>query len=425
MTGHRTLARNKDFTTLWVGEAVSQLGSQMSMFVFPLVAYALTGSAILAGLPVAAFTLGMVLVLLPAGVVVDRSDRKRVMLWASGSGVVLYASLAAAALAGALSMPHLVVVALLTGVGAGVFGPAEASAVRSVVSRDELPTAISQTQARQHIAALLGGPLGGLLYGASRALPFVADAVTFAISFVTLSRLRTDLSPANREPSRMRRDLADGLRYVLARPYFRAMMAFSATSNLVVNAVFFVAILRLVEQGVHPAAIGVIDALAGLGGILGAIAAPYVINRLRTGRLTLAVAWSWVPLLVPLVFWSSPALVGAMLCLGLLLNPAGNAGSQSYRVAITPVELQGRIGSSMQFVSMSVMPLAPLLGGYLLERYGGATATVGLLVAAVVTALIPTLCRSVRSVPRPRDWPTDDSATCLDRHIPQEAYSAA
>jgi hypothetical protein len=128
---------------------------------------------------------------------------------------------------------------------------------------------------------------------------------------------------------------------------------------------------------------------------------------MRTGHLTLAVAWSWVPLLVPLIFWSSPVLVGSLLFLGLLLNPAGNAGAQSYRVAITPVELQGRIGSSMQFVGMSVMPLAPLLGGFLLEQCGGAAATSGLLLAAVGAALIPTLSRSVRSIPRPRDWPTE------------------
>lgn len=404
MTGYRALARNKDFTRLWTGEAVSQLGSSMSMFVFPLVGYALTGSAVLAGLPLVAFTLGMVLVLLPAGVIVDRSDRQRLMLWASGSGVVLYGSLGVAGLAGVLTMPHLVVVALLTGVGAGVFGPAEASAVRTVVSREELPTAISQNQARHHIASLLGGPLGGLLYGVSRALPFVVDAVTFAVSFLTLSRLRTDLSPVPRPRRRVRHDLAEGLRYVLVRPWFRTMMAFGAACNLVVNAVFFVAILRLVEQGVHPASIGLIEALAGLGGIVGALAAPYLVDRMRTGHLMVLVAWSWVPLLVPLVFWSSPLVVGAMLFLGLLLNPAGNAAGQSYRVAITPVELQGRTGSASQFVGMAAMPLAPLLGGYLLEHHGGPAATVGLIVAAALTALIPTLARSVRTVPRPADW---------------------
>ena len=409
MSTYRSLARNHDYAALWTGEAVSQLGSSVSMFAFPLVGYALTGSAVLAGLPVAAFLLGMVAALLPAGVIVDRTDRKRLMLAASGSGVLVYGSVGVAAGLGVLTIGHLIVAALLTGVAAGVFGPAETSAVRSVVTQDQLPTALSQNQARRHIAELVGGPLGAAMFSASKVLPFVFDAVTFLVSFVTLSRIRTDLSPVPRPKRRVRADLAEGLRYVWGRPYFRAMMAFGALSNLAVNAVFFVAILRLVQEGVHPAAIGLIDMLAGVGGILGALAAPYVIDRLPTGRLTLAVAWSWVPLLVPLVFWSSPVLVGAMLMMGILLNPAGNAGTQSYRVAITPPELQGRVGSSMQFVGMSMMPVAPVVGGFLLETYGGPAATLGLLVLVTVTALIPTLSVTVRGIPRPAEWPRPDS----------------
>ncbi len=412
MSGYRSLSRNRDFTVLWTGEVVSQLGSATSMFVFPLIGYALTGSATRAALPAGALMLGMSVALLAGGVLADRCDRRTVMRAASGAGVLLYGSLAVAALLDVLTLGQLVAVAFGTGVGAGVFRPAEASAVRSVVAREDLPTAISQNQARDHIATLLGGPLGGALYGLSRALPFVLDAVTFALSFVLLGRLQTDLSPAPHGTPRgwrsVGRDLTEGVRYVLRRPYFRAMVLYGAASNLVVNAVFFVAILRLVQQGVHPAAIGVVDALAGVGGILGALAAPYVIERLRTGRLTVLVAWSWVPLIVPLVFWSSPVLIGAMLCLGIMLNPAGNAGAQSYRVAITPAHLQGRVSSASQFLGMVTMPLAPILGGFLLEQYGARAGTVGLLVAAVLAALVPTLSRAVRSVPRPRDWPVLD-----------------
>jgi MFS family permease len=406
MTGYRALAHNRDFTRLWVGEAVSQLGSQMSLFVFPLVAFALTGSAALAALPDAAFLLGLVVTLLPGGVLVDRTDRKRLMMLTSAAGVVLYASLAVALALGALTLAHLVVVALLTGAAAGLFGPAEMSAVRTGVAREDLPTALAQNQARQHIASLLGGPLGGVLYSLARAVPFVVDAVSFVISFVTLSRLRADLSPEPRtERSPWRADLVSGLRHTWGHPYFRTMMAYGAFTNLAVNAVVMVAILRLVSTGVSPGAIGLISALAGTGGILGALAAPYVIHRVPTGWLTIVTAWVWAPLLVPLVFWSSPVLVGAMIFLGILLNPAGNAAAQSYRAAITPPHLQGRIGAAMQFTSMSMMPLAPVLGGFLLEVYGAPVATVGLLVLVSVTALIPTLSPVVRAIPRPAAWP--------------------
>ena len=114
------------------------------------------------------------------------------------------------------------------------------------------------------------------------------------------------------------------------------LLAWSALANLPINAVFFVAILRLVRAGFHPAEIGLVSTAAGVGGILGAIAAPTIIDRLATGRLTVVIAWSFVPLLVPLVFWNNPLVVGAALFAGLLLNPAGNAGISAYSMALTP-----------------------------------------------------------------------------------------
>jgi MFS family permease len=405
MTRHRTLLRNHDFTVLWIGQTTSELGTRVSMFVFPLLTYALTGSVLLAALAEALHLLGLAGALLPAGLLADRVDRRAMMRWASGTGVLLYASLALAGWHDALTLPHLLAVALLTGAGAGVFAPAEMAAVRTVVATEHLPTALSQQQARQHVAALLGAPLGGLLYGAARWLPFAADALTFAISWVLLGRIRTDLRPpratAPRDP---RHDLAAGIRFILASPFFRVLTAWAACANLVVNALFLVALLRLVEAGFPPLQIAVVEVAAGACGIAGAVVAPYLIDRVPTGRLTVAVAWSFVPLLVPMIWWNQPLVVAAALSAGVFLNPAGNAGIGSYRVAMTPDELQGRVQSASQLVSMSAMPLAPLLAGGLLAGVGGPAAVAVLTVLTAGVALIPTLARSVRSVPRPVAW---------------------
>jgi MFS family permease len=406
MTGYRELSRNRDFTILWTGQTVSDLGSNVSMFVFPLVAYALSGSALWAAVVEAAFLLGMCGALLPAGVLADRVDRRLLMRTASGAGVVLYASLAAAGALGVLTVPHLAVVALLTGIASGIAAPAEISAIRSVVSRDELSTALSQSQARQHIAALVGGPLGGLLYAITRWMPFAFDAVSFAVYWVVLGRLRTDLAAPHRDgpPRKPHHDVAEGIRFILGWPYFRATAAYGALANLLVNAMFFVAIIRMVQDGVSPAVIGLVSTAAGLGGILGALAAPWIIERMPTGTLVVTAAWIFVPLAVPMALWNQPAVVAAAIFLGLLLNPAGNAGSGTYRIAHTPAHLQGRAQSASQFLSMSVIWMAPLLGGALLASMGGsaAIAVIGGLVA--LSALIPTLSRSVRSVPRPAVW---------------------
>ena len=421
MTSYRQLARNHDFTVLWIGQTVSELGSSVSMFVFPLITYALTGSPLAAAASEALHLLGLVGMLLPAGVLADRLDRRRVMRTASGAGLLLYGSLAAAGIAGELTLPHLLVVALLTGVAAGAFSPAEVSAVRAVVPTEDLPTALSQNQARQHVASLVGAPLGGLLYGVTRWLPFAADAISYALSFVMLGRLRTDLSPKPETGERTRTldAIKAGVRYTWSRPFFRVLLIWSPLTNLIINALFFVAMLRLIAAGFPPVQIGLVSTAAGVSGILGALAAPAIIERIPTGWLTIAAAWSFLPLLVPMALWNQPTVVAAALSLGLFLNPAGNAGVGSYRIAVTPDELQGRIQSTMQFVSMSAMPLSPVLAGALLSGLGGreAMAVLGLLTALV--ALIPTLSRSVREVPRPSGWqaePTSDAEQPVPAH---------
>jgi MFS family permease len=407
MPGYRALARNHDFTVLWVGQTMSELGSRVSMFVFPLLAYALTGSALVAALAEALHLLGLVGALLPAGVLADRVDRRRVMRAASAAGLLLYSSLVVAGVADVLTAPHLLVVSLLTGACAGLFAPAEIAAVRTVVTDDDLPTALSQQQARQHVAGLIGGPLGGALYAVTRWLPFAFDAATYAVSWLLLGRIRSDLAapPRADRASRPVGELLDGIRFLVSRPFFRTLLCWAPLANLTLNAVFFVAVLRLIESGVDPLALGLVETAAGACGILGALVAPWIIDRVATGRLTVLVAWSFVPLTIPLVFWSHPAVVALALSVGVFLNPAGNAGIGAYRVAVTPRELIARVQATMQFASMSILPLAPVLAGLLLSSLGGQAAVALLVALCAAVALIPTLSRSVREIPRPREWP--------------------
>ena len=113
---------------------------------------------------------------------------------------------------------------------------------------------------------------------------------------------------------------------------------------------------------------------------------------------------------MPLTLSDSVATACASTFLLLLLNPVGNAGISSYRMAVTPAHLQGRVGSTSQFVSMSVMPLAPLLGGWLLEHHGGTTAVTALVAASALLAVLLTSSRSIRSVPRPSEWEVEGVA---------------
>ncbi|GAA3677373.1 MFS transporter [Nocardioides ginsengisoli] len=409
MPSFRTLARNHDFTALWVGATTAELGTRVTTFAAPLVAYALTRSALWAAAAEAAWLLGLVVTLLPAGVLADRRHRLRIMRLSLGAGVLLYASLAVAGALGALTIGHLLVVLLATGVVTGLFGPAEYSSIRAIVSDDELPTALSQQQARQHVAALLGGPLGGALYGLARWAPFATNAVMYAVGWLLLGRVRADLAARPATPgapaARPLQDIAEGARFIWGRPFLRVLLFWSPAVNLTTNALFFVALLRLIDAGFPAGQIGLVEAAMGAFGVLGAIAAPTLVERFATGRLTVLVAWSFVPLAIPLAFWNHPLSLATAASVGVFLNPAGNAGVGAYRMAITPRQMIGRVQSTTQFVSMVTMPLAPALAGALLTGLGGRDAVLACVGATAALALVPTLAHSVRSVPRPAAWP--------------------
>lgn len=406
MPGFRDLARNHDFTVLWVGTTISELGSAMSSFAFPLVAYALTRSAVATSLAETAYFAGSLAMLLPAGMLADRHDRRLLMRVSAGSGAILFASLVAAGLLHALSLPHLLAVALLSGAASGLFLPAESAAVRLVLSSEELPTALAQQQARQHTASLLGAPIGGLLFALARWVPFCADAASYAANWWMLGRMRTDLAPRGDGAPRERgfAPVVAGWRFMFGHPFFRVLGISAPLANLTVNAVFFVAILRLIQAGYPAWQIGLVETSSGIFGILGSLAAPAIIARLRTGALLVVISWSFVPLLVPMALWNTPWVVGAAIAVGIFVNPAGNAGISAYAQTLLPRELLGRFSATMNFTSRSLMPLAPILAGGLLAGLGGRTAVLALAVPIAVVALIPTLSRAIWAIPRPAQW---------------------
>jgi MFS family permease len=403
---YRRLARNRDFTILWAGETVSELGSSMSLFVFPLVAYAVTQSVLSASLAEAAYAGGRVVFLLPAGAWVDRMNRKTVMLASSGSGVVLYGSLAVAGAAWHLTLVHLLVVALATGVASAFFRPAETAAVHQIVASEDLPTALSQNQARQAIAALAGGPLGGALFSLARWLPFAVDAVSFAVSCLTLSRLRAVFTtpPSPDAPRSLRRDIREGLAFNWHNGFLRATLIFAAVANMASQAFFLALVLRMLQAHVHPTLIGFFWTAGGVAGILGALTAPYLMDRFPTGPLSLVTAWAMTIATIPMAFTVNPLLLGLLAVPVFFVIPIPNTAVATYRIAITPERLQGRGQTAMNFVASIASPVGPLLGGWMLSTIGGSTA---MLLLAGVLALSPlalTLSRDVRAVPVPAIW---------------------
>ncbi len=398
------LGRDRDFLILWSAEAVSALGSSMSVLVFPLIAYAITGSPAQAGLATTAVLLGEVAARLPAGALVDRWPRGRVLLLAYLLGAGLYGSLAVATLTGALTLAHLVVVGLLSGVADSFAAPAASAAVRMVVPAADLPVAYSQIQARKHAADLVGPPLGGALYAVARGLPFVVDAVSYLIGALAITRLRTPLPAPEAARKTMAADIAEGLRFVWRHAVIRAIILWGAAINFSVMLVLVTVTLRLVRDGVHPSAIGLIDSVAAAAGLLGALAAPWVVRRMRTGLLTTATTVMLAVAVAPMAWTGNVVVIGGLLAVGVFLLPANNSGISAYLVTVTPNRLQGRMNSAGGFIAGGVVPLAPLLAGVLVGSAGGRVATLTG-AAFVLASLAPLLASSaIRNLGRPDAW---------------------
>ncbi|MGH3993940.1 MAG: MFS transporter, partial [Pseudonocardiaceae bacterium] len=254
-----SLWRNRDFMLLWSGQVVSTIGIRVSSLAYPLLVLAMTGSPAQAGLVGFAQTLPYLLCYLLAGALVDRWDRKRVMLVADAGRALAVGTVAVALALGTLTLPMILLAAFVEGLLFVFFQLAETAALPHVVPRSQLAPALAQNQAREQGAELAGQPLGGVLFGISHLLPFAFDAVSYLVSFTTLLFVRPAFQASReRAITRLRADIAEGVRWLWHQEFLRALVALIGLTNLVFNALIITLIVRAQQLGASPAGIGLL-----------------------------------------------------------------------------------------------------------------------------------------------------------------------
>ena len=191
-SGHpKSLWRNRDYMLLWSGQALSDIGGAISELAFPLLVLAVTHSPAQAGFVAALRALPATLFSLFAGVLVDRWDRKRVMLVCDTGRALSLASIPIAFALGHLTVWQLYITAFLEGTLMIVFMLAKTTAISRVVTPMQLTTAIAQEEFVEGTTALFGPPLAGVLYTLGTMLPFITDAISYIISIVTMLLIGT------------------------------------------------------------------------------------------------------------------------------------------------------------------------------------------------------------------------------------------
>lgn len=396
-----SLWRNRDFMLLWSGQVISTLGTRISSLAYPLLVLTLTGSPAQAGLVGFAQALPYIVWFLPAGALVDRWPRKRIMLTADLGRAIALGTVVAALLLDRITVAHLLVVAFVEGTLYVFFLLAEGAALPHVVPRAQLPTAVAQNQARDQGADLAGQPLGGFLFGLGHVVPFLVDAVSYLVAFVAMLPVRSSLEePRSVERRHLVAEIGEGVRWLWGQHLIRTLVALVAVGNLIYNALILIIIVRARDLGASPAAIGLLLAMFGVGALIGALAAPVIQRRIRPNLVMLA--WLWITAVQLTLFAMAPNLLalGAVALVGTAIGPVFNVVLAAYRYALTPDRLQGRATSVIRLIAWGTIPIGALVGGFSVERFGAVPTFVGLAAVGVAMALAGTATAHVRRAPR-------------------------
>jgi MFS family permease len=381
---------------LWSGQVVSVLGSSIAGLVMPLLILSLTGSPAAAGVAGMLATIPYVLLSLPAGAMVDRWDRKRVMVLCDLGRAAAFASVPVAMFLNALTIWQIYALALVEGTLFVFFNIAEVAALPRVVPKKQMGDATAQNMATFGAAGLVGPGLGGFLYqSVGRMVPFIVDAVSYLVSALSLILIKARFQEERKRSTRnLRGEIGEGLAWMWNEPLVRLTSFLSGGLNLIGAGSFLIVILLAKEMGADEASTGAIFSVAAIGGIVGAALGGRIHRRFAIGKIIMATTWTTVLAFPLYAFAPNVWVLGIISGITFFTVPVYSVAVLSYRLVLIPDALQGRVNSAVRLLAFGFQPLGSALAGLLLENIGSVptvwvfsaiTLSLGLIVAFTPT----------------------------------------
>ena len=381
-----------DFWKFWAGQTISNLGSSFTFFALPLLVYELTGSAINLALTTASEFVPYLLFGLVIGAWVDRLDRKKVMILVDVLRALFITTIPLLSLAGALTVEWIYAVGFINSTLNIFFDASQFAAIPNLVGKEELVTANGRIHASFQGAQIAGPVVAGAL-AAILAIEDVLyfDALTFVLSGLSLWFIRASFNPTEdpgQERTTIRKEVAEGLAYVLKHPLLRNISVMMAIYNLVGATTFTQLVLFAdVRLGASEAQTGLLFASGSAGIMLLGLLAGKIRQRFSFSKVALtALAMDGFLTLVfsqLRVFWVALIVWGLAVGSGILFN----IQTISLRQAIVPNNMMGRIMSIAGVLAWSAIPVGAYLGGLIIET----THEVALVYAGIgaITTIIP------------------------------------
>jgi len=404
------LLRDPDFLKLWFGQAVSRIGSQVTLVGVPLTAILLLGASPLQMGALAGVSAAPVLLFgLFAGAWADRLRRRPILIAADLGRAAVLAVIPLAAMLGRLTMTHLYVVATLSGFLTVLFDVSYQAYLPSLVERENIVEGNSRLALTESLAEIAGPSLTGALVQLITApMAILCDAVSFAASAVSLWLIRKPEPPPTRALApHMGREIAEGLRTVWRDPLLQPLAGRSAMAAFFLgfgSSLYFLFVTR--ELGLTAVLLGLVISAGGLSNLAGAFLAGRIASRWGVGRtlvgsaLVIGLAMLAVPLARGSVAVCTAILIASQLCDAAW--PVFSINQTSLRQAITPHHLLGRVNAATHLLFHGILPLGALAGGAIAEAIG-ARNTLLMAACAILLSTLWLVCSPVRCL---RDLPT-------------------
>ena len=389
-----------DYRRLLTASTVSNLGDGVVLAAAPLLAASLTDDARLVSGLAAAQTLPWLIFALVSGALVDRLDRRGVMVVVDTFRAFAFGGLALVVATDWASLPLLFAVFFAVGVSETLFDTAALSLMPSIVDSQHLARANGRLQSGEVLANHLAGPpLGGLLFATAAAAPFALEAASFAVAALLVWRIRGARSlprpyVEDLVPRRLRDEIGEGIRYLFGHSLLRVIAVVLGVWNLLEYMMVGVIVLFCTRWlGLNETGYGIVLSSMAVGGLIGGVTTDRLTRAIGEGSTLRLVMFSSAIATAALPATHSAAVVVVASAVGGWVAVTWNVTTVSLRQAIVPHHILGRVNSVYRLLAFGGMPFGALLGGVVADAYGLAApfwvaAGVTMVLAVVIVILV-------------------------------------
>ena len=387
----------RDLRLVMAGQGISLVGDAITALALPIVAVDLLNADSLGtGLLGAASTVAYLLIGLQAGVWVDRASRRKFLIAADVARVLLLLAVPALYVAGALTLPLLIIIQSGLGAATVFFQIAMPAYLPRLASGGTLVKLNSRLVVLGEGAGFVGPGIAGILIGVLTApIVLIVDALSFGLSALSLARIRTPEPPAPKSTTHsVAKDLREGVRALWSRPLLRLITLEAVNGNVAFSIMMGQSIIfQRLDLGFEPALIGAVASAGFLGGVVGGLSAPNLVKRLGFGRVIFitTILFGLDEFLQPLAAFVSTDMripfVLANFFLGGLFLMTYVVPVSTFRQLVIPDRLLGRVMGVNRVVTWGVgATFGFAIGGVIANATDRPTA---LIIGAIMQTLVP------------------------------------